>query len=603
MTALPRPHLVQIVADDLGYNDLGYFNGGKTITPTIDGLLQGGVFLSNFYAFRVCAPSRASGLSGRYPWGVGFYDMSYDEHHCIDPRFQLLPAELRRAGYATHAVGKWDVGHVEQHCTPTFRGFDTFLGYYRACTSDYWYHGAGGTGGPLTHDQCGGVDFQDSTVNSIRGAAMSGPASLNNTYDQEVFTRRAVDIITKHDPSAAPLYLYLAYHNVHDSCYADRRSAGLNAPLATVDRYARTRRDTWKVQGAMTTELDYGVANVTSALRARGMWNRTLLMFWSDNGGPLDHSTNWPFRSGKGHEWEGAYRVVAFVAGGLLPPSVAGTNYSGLGHVSDWYVTLLAADGVVGCGLPADTGPRPPDGHNLWPALSGRNLTSPRTEVIHAVTNRYFQRSELCSSGCPSALRVGRWKLVLGVACTDSQIWPAWPAPAEAPVPFGRTGGAVEPGTDHARAPLLSYDGDGGAEAMYADHSETAAAGARVVNSAAVDDDDDDDVAWSSRTSGAPPPDERAGRVCLYDLEDDPSERRNLAGDPSHAPKVAELRTILAARAATGPPVASAYADVGAKNASVDEAICQQERDTGYLEPVDWSRPPGPSHVRDDPAV
>ena len=92
MTALPRPHLVQIVADDLGYNDLGYFNGGKTITPTIDGLLQGGVFLSNFYAFRVCAPSRASGLSGRYPWGVGFYDMSYDEHHCIDPRFQLLPA-------------------------------------------------------------------------------------------------------------------------------------------------------------------------------------------------------------------------------------------------------------------------------------------------------------------------------------------------------------------------------------------------------------------------------------------------------------------------------------------------------------------------------
>jgi hypothetical protein len=109
-----------------------------------------------------------------------------------------------RAGYATHAIGKWDVGYIKEHCLPTKRGYETFLGYYTACTSDYWcarcpthaciprcfpvnpdcrlryrrYHGA--PGGNLTASKCGGVDFHDSTESSIRGAVMAGPASLNN---------------------------------------------------------------------------------------------------------------------------------------------------------------------------------------------------------------------------------------------------------------------------------------------------------------------------------------------------------------------------------------------------------------------------------------
>lgn len=88
------------------------------------------------------------------------------------------------------------------------RGFDTHIGYYTPCTSDYWYHGA--PGGSLSKSACNGVDFSDSAGDTIQGAAMSGPDSLNGTYDQKVFTDRAVQLIREHNQSV-PMYLYLAY--------------------------------------------------------------------------------------------------------------------------------------------------------------------------------------------------------------------------------------------------------------------------------------------------------------------------------------------------------------------------------------------------------
>ena len=119
---------------------------------------------------------------------------------------------------------------------------------------------------------------------------MTGPNSVNGTYDQVVFTQRAVKHIHDIAGTGDPLFLFLAYHNVHDACTKDRFTAGLNAPLVTVMLYPTTKLDTWKVQAAMTTELDYGVANVTAALRSTGMWDTTVMIFVSDNGGPLDHS-------------------------------------------------------------------------------------------------------------------------------------------------------------------------------------------------------------------------------------------------------------------------------------------------------------------------
>jgi arylsulfatase A-like enzyme len=150
-------------------------------------------------------------------------------------------------------------------------------------------------------------------------------------------------------------------------------------------------------------------ANVTAALKLAGMYQHSVMILISDNGGPLDHSNNFPYRGGKASLWEGGVRVEALVHSPLLPASRRGIKWSGLAHSSDWYVTLY--EGIAGAGAgaaTAGTGPRAPDGLNLWPALLGRNTTSPRTEVIHRVTNRYFNSSRgdkagqvwICSCSC-----------------------------------------------------------------------------------------------------------------------------------------------------------------------------------------------------------
>ena len=109
------PHIVLVLSDDLGYNDLGYKNGNKTITPNIDALVREGIQLSHYHTFKLCSPTRASIQSGRYPWGVGFYDMQdtnfEDGNHCINPATELLPSLLKKQGYQTHASNQTNMPH------------------------------------------------------------------------------------------------------------------------------------------------------------------------------------------------------------------------------------------------------------------------------------------------------------------------------------------------------------------------------------------------------------------------------------------------------------------------------------------------------------
>ena len=107
--AATTKHIVVIVADDLGRNDLGARNGGRTISPNIDALISEGVSLTSYHTFKICSPSRASTMTGRYPFNAGYYDMNTDNDHTTT-NFTLYPALLRAAGYATHAWGKWDLG-------------------------------------------------------------------------------------------------------------------------------------------------------------------------------------------------------------------------------------------------------------------------------------------------------------------------------------------------------------------------------------------------------------------------------------------------------------------------------------------------------------
>ena len=173
-TAAARPHVVFIVGDDVGYNDLGAFNGGKTRTPHLDELVSSGITLKSYYTFKICSPSRAAMLTGSTRGGPALrYEA--DTNHCTKQFTALPPSQV--AGYRTHALGKWDVGFLHGECSPTGRGFDTFFGYYMACQADYQYHGAsGGYPGQCnasTAVRLGPTGFSNSTRARIRPAATS----------------------------------------------------------------------------------------------------------------------------------------------------------------------------------------------------------------------------------------------------------------------------------------------------------------------------------------------------------------------------------------------------------------------------------------------
>jgi len=535
LAAKSKPNIIHVLVDDLGFTDLGYKNNVYQ-TPYIDSLAKGGVRLNNYYTFTVCAPTRASIMTGRYPWGIGYYWVGGDSE-AVNSSYSMLPKLLKEeGGYETVAIGKWHCGAILKQHTPTYRGFDTFFGYYHAATESYWYHGGEGGG-------CQATDFSNNT-----GTKISGAIGMNGTYATHAFTDYAIQRIQRHDV-ANPLYMYLAHFAVHD---ASGGAGGIEAPMETVDRYPRVSADAYKVQGAALTELDWGVANVTHALQAKGMWENTVLVLTSDNGGPLGHALNAPLRGGKHSYWEGGIRVEAFVYSELLPTEVQGTLWNGLAHSSDWYVTMV--EGIAGLTIPGNTGPRAPDGFNLWPSLrSGGD--SPRKEVITQVKNEY-SKGHGQEAG---VIRSGEWKLIVGAPAggkTNNDVIP-FPELSPSAVKFGSTTGHLEPGTNHARATATTITPSGKFDGL-------------CVSS-----------------------------PCLFNLTADPSETTDLGSDSKYADVVKELSAKLEAAAATGPPFAETFLDKK-KSQAAKVQQCNIATAYGFVEPADceecpgWSPSPGP---------
>eukprot|EP00656_Telonema_subtile_P028759 TRINITY_DN3136_c0_g1_i2.p1 TRINITY_DN3136_c0_g1~~TRINITY_DN3136_c0_g1_i2.p1 ORF type:complete len:542 (+),score=101.85 TRINITY_DN3136_c0_g1_i2:174-1799(+) len=516
--ALAKPaHIIHIMADDLGYDNIGTFNGGKTLTPAMNKLIQSGVLLEDFHTFKICGPSRASTMTGRYPFNVGFYGDG-DAQHISN--FTALPELLKPLNYSTHAIGKWDVGYVVRETTPTYKGFDSFLGYYRACNDDLFYHT---TSGCKQHTTPKGELLVDMSRN--QGGELTGATGLNGSYSTRVFSEHAVSLIQQHDTSK-PLYMYVAPQNVHLACGtgASKRVQGIQAPCETADLFPHVANDTFKGQSAVTTELDYLVGNLTDALEAAGMWEDTLIVFASDNGGPLDHTTNFPLRGGKHTFWDGGVRVISFVSGGLIAQSRRGSKFDGLAHSSDWYATLV--EGVAGGKIPSYTGPMPPDSKNLWEAIS-TGSASPRAEVIHQVENGHFSEQV-------TAIRVGDMKLLIGKPGDERHL--QWPELSESKRAFGSTGGLIRSGTQ-----CLSG-----------------------INKA-------ESVSTLKCSPG-----------CLFNISADPSELRDLYEHEEYSSTIKLLADKLKAAGAAAPPQSSYFEDPSAAL----EMICKAEINTGFLEPL-----------------
>ncbi|XP_077512472.1 arylsulfatase B-like isoform X3 [Amblyomma americanum] len=213
----PPPHIVFILVDDLGWDDVSFHGSSQIPTPNIDALAADGIILNNYYAQPSCTPSRAALMTGLYPIRTGLHGMAVDvaDPWGLPTNITILPEYLKELGYETHLVGKWALGYCTKKHTPTFRGFDSFYGYYNS-EEDYYTHS-------IAYENSTGLDFWFN---------MEPLWSLNGTYSTTLYTERAKYIIRNRQKSK-PLFLLMSHQAPHGAGDPDP----FQAPQENVDKF------------------------------------------------------------------------------------------------------------------------------------------------------------------------------------------------------------------------------------------------------------------------------------------------------------------------------------------------------------------------------
>ena len=344
----PRPNILILLADDLGWNDLGTRNA-KMITPNLDRLAKEGVELMRFYSYPVCSPARAALLTGVLPRRLGLVNIIMPGQEGITKATPTLPARLKAAGYATSLIGKWHLGNAN----PAQKiGFDRFYGFMSA-EVDYFKH----------TDQRGGADWQ-----------RDGKQITETGYTTFLFADDAVRQIKTRDKSK-PFFLEVAFNAPHIS---------LAAPPELI---AKHKSD--GLYGAVIEGLDQGIGTILAALDEQGLRDNTLVIFLSDNGAPRIVGSNAPLRGYKASVNEGGIRTPAIVRWPKHVP--AGVKLEQPIAIIDLFPTLAAATNLP---LVADV---KLDGTNQWPAIS---------------TGKPNPRPAFLVASADIALFEGDWKLI-----------------------------------------------------------------------------------------------------------------------------------------------------------------------------------------------
>ena len=327
-----RPHVVVFLADDLGWADVG-FHDGEIETPNIDRLAEEGVVLDHFYSAPICSPTRAALMTGRDPLKLG---LGYDQIHPwynagLPPNAQTLPRSFREAGYQTGMVGKWHLGHTQEHQLPNQHGFEHFHGHLHTNT-DYY-----------THQRESGHDLQEN----------GRSVDLNGQYLTHIQAREAVRFLKERDRKKN-FFLYVPFTAPHSP---------MQAPQETIDHYAHLPQKNYRrTYAAMVHEMDQAVGAILKELDEQGVADNTLVLFFSDNGGSnIFGGVNTPLRGQKAEAFEGGIRVPAVLRWPKrLPPH---TEFDPMMTVMDVYPTLANAAGIALEPAPAL------DGLDLWPAI------------------------------------------------------------------------------------------------------------------------------------------------------------------------------------------------------------------------------------------
>ncbi|SHG50756.1 Arylsulfatase A [Fodinibius roseus] len=385
------PNIVVIMADDLGWNDIGYHNG-EIRTPNLDRLAEGGVRLNQFYAYSTCSPTRVALQTGQNPARLNVFG-PLGSTTDVQPEDMLLPFGLQQAGYSTHISGKWHIGDLPEH-RPLRHGYTSSYGYLR------------GQIDPYTHR----YKFGDYVTWHRNDHFVEEEGHVTR-----LITDEAIRVIeTAGEVREEPFFLYVAHHAPH---YPH------NSPPKWIEPYQESFEDVWRRHtAAAITQMDHEIGRIITALEQTGQRENTLVTFMSDNGGQQSwsspdeqyngryaaHSTlgdNRPLRGWKTDLYEGGIRVPALMNWpGVIP---AGGEVDGPTHVLDVAPTLLrVAD-------PDEPLPRGLEGRNLWPVLTGGES---ETELNDR--RFYWRQSDL------RALREGDWKVIArGEALEDPELF------------------------------------------------------------------------------------------------------------------------------------------------------------------------------------
>eukprot|EP01083_Nonionella_stella_P179848 639660_1 len=407
------PNIVFILMDDIGWNDVG-FNDAQWPTPNIDWLQSHGVSLTRHYIHLMCSPSRSQFITGRYAMYSGYGQMlpwDYTEIGGIPIGQPTIASWLKEmGGYTTYGVGKWHLGYSSDALLPTKRGFDHFYGFYQGAIHydnlkyidikygdsnhfDFWEDGQ-----PMTSLATAIAQRQDAILQYENGLDLriatpndDSPYARGSVYDDNtmyLYRDKIIEYIDSHN-EATPFYMYVALQTIHGPLNEVPDKVSECKQILPLD--ATQRRHKYCQNMLLTDDV---IGDITRKLREEeSLWQNTLIVFTSDNGGDVaNKGCNYPLRGTKGTLFDGNLRTIALISGGVIADTQHGTARDALFSSLDWTPTLLKYANLLS---EIDANEMRWDGENQYDVIMTGDDTAKRDHIVMNIGTRNLESASI----------------------------------------------------------------------------------------------------------------------------------------------------------------------------------------------------------------